>query len=265
MSVAKYHRAHESFISTVDREIVEINLAEEGLSESQAKRRIRNNNPSSVYCIGTRAYVMASQELRTQNIVMSSAINWQRLPTRQNTRVISDELPAAYQLTLYRLFFPDVKRIGILCSKEFNQEWAEQAIAAGLETDAEIVVQYIKKKDELAAAMAELLPKVDALWLTADPTVIDEKTLPRIFSQTNAARKPVFTFSAAFESYGAALMISPDDQTIGRQAAGLLGNDVDEYVQTPAGSEVTLNMNVVKKFGLTFNEDALDYVNRIIR
>ena len=56
--------------------------------------------------------------------------------------------------------------------------------------------------------------------------------------------------------------------TIGRQAAGLLQGlrpGAKKEVQSPAGSEVTLNLRAVKDYGLTLNEEAMDSVNRVLR
>jgi putative ABC transport system substrate-binding protein len=81
---------------------------------------------------------------------------------------------------------------------------------------------------------------------------------------------PVFTYHDIFAEYGATLIVSVDDGTIGRQSAGL-SNDVlsgvkmEEKIQYPAGSHIILNLKKVKEFDLPYNEQALGIVNQIIR
>ena len=108
---------------------------------------------------------------------------------------------------------------------------------------------------------------MDALWLTPDPVVLESETVAQLyFKRADAARKPVFTYSAAFTGLGATLVLAPDMPTIGRQAAGVAQDHAgSQAVSTPAGSEVTLNLNRVQQYGMDFNREALDSVNNIIR
>ena len=65
------------------------------------------------------------------------------------------------------------------------------------------------------------------------------------------------------------MAVSPDVPTIGRQAAGLAeeiftGATPAEAFQSPAGSEITVNLTAARRYELELNEDALASVNRII-
>ena len=61
--------------------------------------------PDLVYCIGTKAYLLANKFISDRNIVFSSVINWHRLPLSQKTYGVSSELNPEMQLTLYRYVF----------------------------------------------------------------------------------------------------------------------------------------------------------------
>ena len=81
---------------------------------------------------------------------------------------------------------------------------------------------------------------------------------------------PVFTYHDIFAEYGALLIVSVDDATIGRQSARLSnevlsGGKMEEKIQYPAGSHIILNLKKVKEFDLSYNEEALGIVNQIIR
>ena len=78
----------------------------------------------------------------------------------------------------------------------------------------------------------------------------------------------MFTYATAFAEFGPTLIVAPDVPTIGRQAAGLLQSvrpGAKQEVQSPAGSEVTLNLRAVQDYGLTLNPEAMDSVNHVIR
>ena len=268
-AVEKYNTAQQSFRSSFAGPVTEINLA--GLTDRAAERAIRAEAPTAIYSIGAKASIAASKATSGRPIVMSSVINWQRLPaaTAAGTHVIANELPSATQLTMFRYFFPKVKRVGVLYSTEFNRQWMAEAVAAGRDVGIEVIGIPVRTTGAARTGLSRLLSKVDALWVASDPVVLaDEAAVRAIFADSAAARKPTFTYASAFAEFSPTLIVAPDVPTIGRQAAGILQGLVPgakKEVQSPAGSEVTLNLRAVKDYGLDLNEEAMDSVNRVLR
>ena len=265
-SVAKYMEVQDAFKETLGVDgLTEVDFGKAGES---GVRRALAENPSVIYCIGGNAYQAATKLAKGKSIVLSTAINWERFkPDARTTRVIANELPAVAQLTLFRHFFPKVQRVGVVYSPSINKQWFEQAVLAGKEVGVEVIGRTITRSSQVGTALAELMPKVDALWLTPDPVVLESATTAQLyFTRADAARKPVFAYSAAFSSLGATLVLAPDMPTIGRQAAGVAQDHAGALaVSTPAGSEVTLNLKRVIQYGMDFNREALDSVNNLIR
>ncbi len=271
-AVEKYFRPQEAFREAFGSPVQELNLA--GLSEVAGERAIRAAAPSAVYCIGAKAFVTASRAVRDKPIVMSSVINWQRLSAAAGVRthVIANELPSEAELTLFRYFFPGMKRIGVIYSSEFNRQWVAGAQAAGRDAGVEVVAVSVRTSGSAQRELARLLPQVDALWLAADPVVLaNPAVIKALFERCHAAKKPVFAYSPNFLEFNPTLIISVDIPTLGRQAASMIqmieGQPAGarKEVQTPAGTEVTLNLRAVKEYGLQLNEEALDSVNHILR
>ena len=183
---------------------------------------------------------------------------------------IAQELPAGMQLMMYRYLFPEIKKIGVLYSKQFNNEWLQDAIQSAEDMGIDVIGQDVSDGQNLSTAIKKLLPEVDALWLISDPHVLaDRSAVSIIFQQTEISKKPVFTYSEVFINFGALLVISADTPTIGRQVSArvddLLGGRVDmERVRNPAGSHVILNMKQLKNYSLRLNKEALGSVNQII-
>jgi putative ABC transport system substrate-binding protein len=267
--VEKYNTALQSFRESFGGTVTELNLA--GLNDSAAERAIRTEAPTAIYAIGAKASVAAGRAIQGRPLVISSVINWHRLPVANaaGTHIIANELPSGTQLTMFRYFFPQVKRIGVLYSKDFNRQWMVDAVAAGRDVGIEIISVAVRTTSSVATEAPKLLSKVDALWVTSDPVVLANETAVRaLFSVSAAARKPTFTYAPAFADFGPTLIVAPDVPTIGRQAASILQSltpDSKKEVQNPAGSEVTLNLRAIKEYGLVFNEEARDSVNRVIR
>ena len=267
-SVEKYNVALRSFRESFEGPVKEIDVSE--ISEEAARRMIRAETPSAIYSIGTKASVAASKATGSRPVVISSVINWNRLPAAKanGVHVIANEVPSVTQLTMFRYFFPKVRRIGVLYSREFNRQWMSDAVAAGRDLGIEVVGVAVRSTGSAQDELSRLLPKVDALWVASDPVVLaNEEAVRRVFAAADDARKPSFTYSSAFAEFGPTLIVAPDVPTIGRQAAGILKSlkpGSPKEIQSPAGSEVTLNLRAVREYRLELNEEARDSVNRFI-
>jgi putative tryptophan/tyrosine transport system substrate-binding protein len=269
-SVEKYRVAQEEFRSAIANPVVEIDLGEKKWKPGEVEDLFYDEYPDLVYCIGTEAYLLASKYIRERNIVFSSVLNWRRLSLTEKTCGVSSELNPEMQITLYRSMFPQIRKIGVLYSGKYNKHWFQTAHEAGKGMGVEIIGSALSKAKETLPELQNLLPEIDALWLISDPLVISDKnTLMEIFNQCNAKKKPVLSYHDAFSEYGAVLIVSVDNPTVGRQAAAisrevLSGDPVKTRVQLPAGSHILLNLKKAKEYGLTYGEMALSMVNEMI-
>ncbi len=121
LSINKYSIANSEFNYHATNLIGEIDLDSKWLDEKEIKDKIMEMDPDIIYCIGSKAYRMACKVGKDKNIIFSLIINRHRLPVGKNTYGISYELPQSMQLTMYRYFFHDINKIGVLYSKEYNE------------------------------------------------------------------------------------------------------------------------------------------------
>ena len=268
--IEKYKVAQEEFTGTLSRPVRAINLDDPKWKVADVENLLYDEYPDLVYCIGSKAYFIANRFVSEKEIVFSSIVNWQRLPVTRKTYGVSVELHSGMQMTLFRYIFPQVKKIGVLYSTKYNSEWFKNASAEAKEMGIEIVGKSISESKETIDALKEILPGIDVLWLIPDPLIMEDKeNLMKIFKACEAQKLPVFSYHDSFIDYGALLVVSVDEPTIGRQAAGIaveilsLGK-IEEKVQYPAGSHIILNLKKVKEYGLQYKEEALSAVNQIV-
>ncbi|MCP4264539.1 MAG: hypothetical protein GY777_03015 [Candidatus Brocadiaceae bacterium] len=270
VSINKYSLANTEFKSKVTSLKGEIDLGSKWLNKKNIENQILEIDPDIIYCIGSKAYQMACKVGKDKNIIFSLIINWHRLPMNKDTYGISNELPQSMQLTMYRYFFPDIRKIGVLYSKDYNKEWFNNAVDSAEEMNIDIIGRSVSKPSGIKSALKKLLPKVDALWLIPDPIVIrDMSSVNMIFDKCEAAEKPILAYDKAFTNLGASFVMSADTSTIGKQAAVIVNNiqsgqETSCRIQDPAGTYIILNMKKVKEYGINLNVDALDSVNEII-
>jgi putative tryptophan/tyrosine transport system substrate-binding protein len=272
-NVEKYKIAQEEFEKTISASVLEADLGNEKQLESTIKKML-TYNADLVYCIGAKAFSFAKDHFGDKYIVFSSIINCYRLaPFPQKTYGISNELHTRMPLFMFRSIFPDIRKIGILYSEQYTLQWFKDAESQAKELEIEIVGNAVAEKKELLPALENLLSRTDALWLISDPVIIPEKKiLYEILKVCDKYRKPVFSYHETYVNYGAVMVVSVDEATIGRQAAGiamelLSGNmmNPDEKVQFPAGSQISLNLKKTEEYGLEYNKDGLGMVNNIVK
>ena len=269
-SVVKYNEAQEAFKKTFTLPVQEVNLAEKKWKISEIEDLLYDEYPDIVYCIGSKAYLVANKYVSEKDIVFSSIINWHRLPLIEKSYGVSNELHTGMQITLFRYVFPDVKKIGVLYSGQYNSQWFNKTRTEAKEMGVEIIGQAVSKTKNSVFELENIIPEIDALWLISDPKIMaDKKILMDIFSVCEARKIPIFSYHDIFAEYGAVLIVSVDNPTIGRQAAGMVmevvsGEKIEEKVQYPAGSHIVLNLKKVKEYGLKYNANALSAVNKII-
>ncbi|MBW2111398.1 MAG: hypothetical protein JRH00_08165 [Deltaproteobacteria bacterium] len=269
-SVEKYRVAQEEFTKSISSPVVEVDLGSKKWKLTEIEDLLYDEYPDIVYCIGTKAYLLANRHISERNIVFSSIINWHRLPSAEKTYGVSSELNPEMEITLYRYIFPRVKRIGVLYSSKYNKHRFNEAQRAGKEMGVAITGRSLSKRRDTLPALKELLPEIDALWLISDPVVMSDKdTLMELFKECDLHKKPILSYHDAFAEYGAVLIVSVDNPTTGRQAAAisrevLAGDVVRTKVQLPAGSHIILNLKKANAYGLKYGEMALSVVNRII-
>lgn len=269
-SVEKYQETQEAFLNAVAHPVIPINLGDEKIDIDDIQDILYDEEPGVIYCIGSKAYLLANQQAPDTLIVFSSIINWLRMPMSDNRYGVSNELHANMELMLFRYIFPTFQTFGVLYSEKYTEEWFKNAQREARDMGVELVGRKISRTRQVVPALEKLLPKVDAFWLISDPEVMSAREdLQAILDACDTRRIPVFSYHEAFAEFGATMTVTADNPTIGAQAAGiateiLAGNPPEEPVQYPAGTSIVLNLKKVTEYDLPYSEDALLGVNRII-
>ncbi|MBF0100002.1 MAG: hypothetical protein HQK77_03755 [Desulfobacterales bacterium] len=265
-SVEKYKIVQDEFVKLIPYPLLSYDIADKSLEEIDIKLESDQTKADIIYCIGIKAYLFANKTFNAKSILFSSIINWLRLELPQNTYGISSELHSGMQISLFRYFFPQIKKIGVLYTKNYTRQWLTDTEAIGKEMNIEIISQDGTESMDIK----KLLAVVQAYWLIPDPFIMSEKkNIFMLLRQCDEEKIPVFTYNAAFAKCGAVLAVELDNPTIGRQAADitktLLSNQpIEDKVQYLAGSYIVLNLTKVKEYKIPFQEIALETTNLIL-
>lgn len=267
-SVEKYRTVQDEFKKALSVPVSEVNLENTG---DEKMNSLSLHAPDIVYCIGAKAYSAASRYFADKHIVFSSVLNYRRMDLTPKTYGVSYELHPRMPLYIVRSLFPTVKRIGMLYSKQFTRQWFESARDQAKELGLEITGRAVSDSGDTEPFLKQIITESDAVWMISDPIVMpEEKYLNIMLKICDEHKKPVLSYNDMFVELGAGLVVSADDPTIGRQAAGiaselLSGTKPEDKVQFPAGSQIILNLKKIREYNLEYNQNALGTVNTVIQ
>lgn len=275
-SLERYSVSQAAFTKTIhavasknSRSITTIDLNMDNSPIDTLQDILNQHHYDAIYCIGAKALGSIDYIDPESRVFFSSVLNWRRFIGQPNYSGIASEVPAEAQLTWFKYFFPEIKKIGVLYSAN-NRKLIQDASLAAEKLSISIIGKEVESDANLLAHADTLLSNVDALWLISDSTVLKSSdNAKKLFAAAHQHKTPVFSYNPVFVEMGAVLSISADIPTTGRQAALIMNNllkgvDGQASIQFPAGSSISLNLKRVQEYNIEFNSNALDSVNDIV-
>ncbi|GAA3926770.1 ABC transporter substrate-binding protein [Litoribacillus peritrichatus] len=269
-SVERYKTAQNAFTNNINGKNISIlNLQDNHAPVQHIQDALNSHHFDAIYGIGAKALGSVDHIAPTQPVVFSSVLNWRSFQDQKNFYGVSSDIAPASQLAMFKHFFPDIKSIAVMFNKT-NLALVKQAIAASKELNLTLIPLKVESSRNLSVYINEAVTSADALWLIADPVILNSsEKVHAIFKAAKINKRPVFATNEVFAEFGATLTISADLPTVGRQAAILINNVIKQRppaqrIQFPAGSKISLNLNKVEAYQLNLNYEALDAVNDLI-
>ena len=218
----------------------------------------RYPSPRFILSVGVLATTLAKEHYPFTPIIFCMVVNHERFSLGgENVTGIASEASVEEQLLAYKDFFGDRRNIGVI----FDPAGSEVEIVRDAEQTAnKMGFNLIKAEASLPkaveAALKGIIDKIDALWLIPNHVIVSQDALDVIFKITAQRRMPTFSSSIAIAKAGALFAISPEYETIGRQASQIVQtllstpSTASLGIQRPERFTVTVNSKTAKKLGI---------------
>ncbi len=251
-------------------QVREYNIGGQFTQGREIGRALRASPPTLVFAVGLKAALAAKLEIFDTPVIFCMVLNPEShgLPT-SNMTGIAVRTSAATQLTAIRSVMPDRRRIGVLYDEAQSGDFVRQAHRLAKQSGFELVPVAVRSQEDLAPAVRTLFPKIDALWLLQDQTVISESSIPFLVESTIDAKIALFTFSSTLVQQGALGALVVDPWAVGQQAARLARTQLDDPTKTlgalhePEYPQLALNLNTAEYLGLRFAPDVVRVARHI--
>ena len=113
--------------------------------------------------------------------------------------------------------------MGVLYDTEKSGAVVAKAERQAKELGLELVTQTMSSQKELPAALRQMIPRIHALWLLPDSTVMTGDSFDFLLKETLEYQVPVVGFSSGLVRKGALVGTYINYDDVGKQAAILAG------------------------------------------
>jgi putative ABC transport system substrate-binding protein len=265
LSIKPYDDALKGIRSVCTGKVVRVDSA--GLSEADFARKVRKTRPDLIFAIGSDALAKV-RAIRDVPIVYLMVLNPE--VDESNITGVSLNIAPERQLSLVRQVLPHVKKVGLLFDPAKSSSFVNKAHGAASMLGFELLAKGVDHSRDAVTSLDGMKGKIQALWLFPDTSVVNAGTIDLLLLAAIENRVPVFTFSDKYVEKGALLSLEVNALEVGKQAGEmanriLAGTAVKNIEKADArGGNVTVNLIVAKKLGISINGDLLKHA-RVIR
>ncbi len=143
---------------------------------------------------------------------------------------------------------PSAKRIGVIFNPDETQVAVDEGRTVANSMNLGFVSRAVRSEADVPKALGELRPKIDALWLVGDRTVLTTQSLQYVFLFAFQNNLPLIGLSEHFVKMGALFAVGPDYEDIGRQsgelAVKILSGEEPEDLRYVSPRRVLLSLNL---------------------
>jgi putative ABC transport system substrate-binding protein len=255
-NIAPYNQAISGFKSSMPSEttFIEYDLKSDMDAGRTYAAKIRASGADLVLAVGSKAAIAARLEILDIPIVYSMVLHPSKYDLKAPNIVgISSILPIGQQLSHLRAVMPNLKRIGYLYDPDKTPPFSIDATSQARQLGITFIDRQVRTAEQVPTALRELLPEVDALWLTSDSTVLTEESLSFLLSAAFERHVPVIGFDPEFVRKGALISFWVDASDVGRGAAQLAQTIL-------AGSPVLSSKAFLPKQRMSLNRGTAEYL-----
>ena len=238
-------------------------------NRTRTAAKISAIQPDALLCLGTKALERVSEIRNIPKIFcLVTLAKAYTLANRKDLYGVVIDIPPAVQFKIIKNVFPKVKRVGVLYNPEQNQRLIGEAEKSAHAMGFRLIVKPVRSVKEIPSALHELENKVDLLWAVYDQTVYGPETAKYVLLFTLRKNIPFVEFSPQFTKAGALLALYGNYEDMGRQAASIakqvLNNEklTYKYVE-PRHTDIAVNEKAANALNISFPDNFLRKADKI--
>jgi putative tryptophan/tyrosine transport system substrate-binding protein len=241
-------------------------------ADAQAlSKRLAARPPDVVFALGAKAAWILRKNHPKIPVVYASILAPARFDI-EGRGTVGIAMVAAPELAVsqFKSFFSDIGKIGVLRGPSIPDSRIAAMEKAAKDLGIELVIERVRSPAEVRQALHKLGSRVDAIWLQADRAVVDRPTYRFVVEETQRTRRPLVVETENMVRAGGMFATIPDSQGLGRQAAAVVREVLDDgrvlkgELLDPDEVDVVLNLGVLRAVGAPFDMLLIDFVDVVV-
>lgn len=266
-----YTEPVQPFLDALDEPADVYNLRGREADAQALAARLKNKPPEVIFALGAKAAWIARERLPDIPLVFASIMAPRRFDIEgKGTAGIAMVTAPELAVSQFNGFFSNFERIGVLRGPSIPD-----SRIASMEKAAELIgvtltVERVRSPRDVRQAMHRLASKVQVIWLQNDREVLDRPTFRFIVEESQRTRMPLVVETENMVRAGALFATVPDTAGVGRQAAGLVREVLDDdrvlrgELLDPQDIDIVLNRAVLRTTGTAFEPMMLDFIDVVV-
>jgi len=238
--------------------VVEYDMAGDLKRGKTIFQRIRSRRPTLILAIGTEAATLAVREITDIPVLFCMVPNPGKYDfTAANVTGISLNLPVKTQLATLQTIAPRTRNVGVMYNPKYSHKLIEEAFQSCEQLGMALIPSKVDRPEDVPRGTRAFLGRVDALWMVADPTLMNSRAFRALVDFTRKNKVPLFSISEKMVKAGALVSLAADPSSIGRQAGGMANKILRQRVspemipvESPRGLEIAINLATAKGIGV---------------
>jgi len=268
-AIQPYLQALEGFNNTCKATDIDYFLIDK--NPSRVIKKVRSSSPNLILTIGTKASTIAYHEIKDIPIVFAMVSRPVKYGLVGNITGACLNIPITKQFEILTSILPHIKRIGVVYNPKETEELINEARIIARDMGLTLIPSKVSSPKDVPKAVEALKGKIDALWMTVDRTVANEKAITYLIVFAYDQKIPFMGLSEEYTKAGTLLSLTPDYKDIGRQAGELAnqildGKDPSELkVRTPEDTRLSLNLKTAEIIGIKLPKEVINMAKEIYR
>ena len=269
INIKPYNEVLKGFEKACDCSVNHFVISE--MRKKEIRNKIKKAKPDLILTIGFDALNMIKDFNRFPTIYTMVLNPQNAISGKTDITGISMSISPDIQLRTLSEGLPEVKNIGLLYDPERTGHFVEKARLAAASMGIKLIAKEVRSPRNVPELLKSMSKEINAFWMLPDLIVAIPETIEFMLLFSIQNRVPLITFSEKYVEMGAFMSLDLVTYDIGIQAGEMAkeffsGTDIKEIKVTDARkSAVTINMNTVKKLGITINRELLERADKIIR
>lgn len=233
-------------------------------------RKIRASDATLLLAVGVKAALVSKLEILDIPVIFCMVLDPARHDLKApNMTGISLDVPIERQFRTMRSVLLPVKRIGVLFDPEKTGNLVEEARPVAKALGFDLIEREVRTEKDVPAVLRAIIPKIEALWLVPDGTVLTEDSLKFVMGTTLDSNVPVIGFSPELVRSGALVGLSVNYGDVGQQAGSLARKVLSEPVRSftaaspPERLRLSLNLKTARFLGIVIPPEVVNNADEL--